>query len=398
MGEAWPSALHVIDARSPGAGLVAVRIAAALAAAADAPQPILFLGSDRDRKAARATAAETGAPDGTVLDGPCPPLGDPTLAVRPLRRAIANLEATRGSFARLVGWGVAASLSLALAMPGRARATVSTGGAVADRRLVRLARLGTGRFACLSEAASRSFVAASPAFGPIAELPVPPAAWRPVGERSAIRAAWEVDDATIVVGVLADDPRRCDLKQAIDAFGFAAAAGVRSLLVVSPRAARLAPAREWTRTFRSFSIPALGGGESRFWIADGRLDRPWSVVAGLDAAFIAGDGIATAGAAAFADRVGFLDRLLAPRLAAFDPGHRPRAVPDSPLPGLCAAAAGVPVLAEEGGDRVAPARAVLALAEDRAALASPVAAARSDLDARHGSESLARWREFLATG
>ena len=121
MGEAWPSALHVIDARSPGAGLVAVRIAAALAAAADAPQPILFLGSDRDRKAARATAAETGAPDGTVLDGPCPPLGDPTLAVRPLRRAIANLEATRGGFARLVGWGVAASLSLALAMPGRAR-------------------------------------------------------------------------------------------------------------------------------------------------------------------------------------------------------------------------------------------------------------------------------------
>jgi hypothetical protein len=73
-------------------------------------------------------------------------------------------------------------------------------------------------------------------------------------------------------------------------------------------------------------------------------------------------------------------------------------VPDSPLPALCAAAAGVPVLAEEAGDRVAPARAVLALAEDRLALASPVAAARSDLDARHGPESLERWREFLATG
>lgn len=396
MTEAWPSALHVIDAGSPGSGLVAVRLAAAVAAVAGGSQRILFLGPARDLEAAAATVTETGAPPSTLLAGPCPPLGDPTLAVRPLRRAIAAVEREHGRFDRLVGWGTAPSLATALAMPGRVRCTISTVGAIADRRLARLARAGRGGFACLSEEASRSFVAACPAFGPIVELPMPPGAVAPPGDRAAIRAGWEVADATIVVGVLADHPRWCDLKHAIDAVGFAAAAGVPSLLVVSPRSARLAPSREWTRTLRSFTVPGLGGGDPRLWIADPRLDRPWSVVAGLDAAFIPGDGIATAGAAAFADRVGAVDRLLG-RLAAADTAHRPRAVPTSPLPALCAAAAGVPVLSERD-DRVAPSREVMALADDRSALDGRVSAARGWLAAVRADASLTRWRDFLAAG
>ena len=412
---AWPRTLHVIDSGSPGSGIVAVRIAAALAATVGEGQRILFLGSGRDRAVAGATVVETGAPPDTLVAGPCPPLGDPTLAVRPLRRAIGLIEANLGRFDRLVGWGVAPSLAVALALPGRSRRTVSAGGAVPDRRLFRLARLGPGPLGCLSEEASRSFVAASPAFGPIAELPVPPAAWRPSGERAAIRAAWDVEESTIAVGVLSDDPRQCDLKHAIDSVAFAAAAGIRSVLVVSPRAARLDACREWTETLRTFSVPSLGGGDSRVWITDPRIDRPWSVAAGLDAAFIAGDGIATAGAAAFADRVGFLDRLLGSRLAVADARHRPRAVPGSPLPYLCAAAAGIPILAEaatapradcdeavavigDSGDRVAAARAVLAMASDRSAFAALTSAASDRLAARHGPESLERWRTFLAAG
>jgi hypothetical protein len=183
--------------------------------------------------------------------------------------------------------------------------------------------------------------------------------------------------------VLADDPRRCDLKHALDVLGFAAAAGTRTLMVVSPRSARLGPTREWTRTLRTFSIPSLGGGESRWWITDGRIDRPWSVVAGLDAAFIPGDGIATAGAAAFADRVGALDRLLGPCLAAFDAGHRPRPVPGSPLPGLCAAAAGVPVLGPD---------------DDRLNLLPRSTVSRGRSAVPSDPEALGRWREFLLAG
>lgn len=409
----WSSGLHVIDARSPGSGLGAVRIAAAIAAAAGGSQRILFLGPTREVSAAEAVAAETGAPAGTLVAGPCPPLGDPTLAVRPLRRAMRSIEENGGRFGVLVGWGTGPAVATALAMPGRRRATVSTVGAIPDRRLVRLGRLGPGAFACLSTEASRSFVAASPAFGPIVELPVPREAVRPVGERAAIRAAWNVDERTVVVGVLGDDPRWCDLKHAIDGAGFAAPAGVRCILVVSPRAARLAPTREWTRTIRTFSIPSLGGGDPRFWITDARVDRPWSIAAGLDAAYVPGDGIATAGAAAFADRVGALDRLLG-RLASADASGRPTPVPASPLPFLCAMAAGVPVLGDratapaaecddstsilgDAGDRVAASRAVLSLADDRNALLAMAASARERLGRRYGPDAIDRWRRFLAS-
>jgi hypothetical protein len=411
--DGWPSALHVIDARSPGSGLGAVRIAAAIAAAAGGSHRILFLGPAREIETAGAVAAETGAAAGTLVAGPCPPLGDPTLAVRPLRRAIRAIEESGDKFEVLVGWGTAPAVATALAMPDRPRATVSTVGAIPDRRLVRLGRLGPGAFACLSTEASRSFVAASPAFGPIAELAVPSAAWRPVGDRAAIRAAWNVDERTVVVGILGDDPRWCDLKHAIDSAGFAAPAGVRCILVVSPRAARLAPAREWTRTLRDFSISSLGGGDPRFWITDARVDRPWSIAAGLDAAYLPGDGIATAGAAAFADRVGVLDRLLG-RLASADANGRPIPVPASPLAYLCAMAVGVPVLGDratapaaecddstsilgDAGDRVAASRAVLSLADNRTALAAMAASARERLGRRHGPDAIDRWRRFLAS-
>jgi len=411
---AWPRTLHVVDAGSIGSGLVAVRIAAALAAEAGPSQRVLFLGSGRARAAARATVVETGAAESTLVEGPCPLLGDPTLAIRPLRRALSALEREHGAFERLVAWGSATSLAVALAMPGRRRRTVSTEGAVPDRRLFRLGRLGTGPFACLSAEASRSFVAASPAFGPITELSLPPAVSKPTGTRAAIRARWKVDESTVVVGVLGDDPRRCDLKHALDAVGFAAAGGIRCLIVVPPRAARSAASREWSRQVRSFSIPSLGGGEPRFWITDERLDRPWSVVAGLDAAFIPGDGLATAGAAAAAGRVGVLDRLFGRPLVPADERYRPRAVPGSPVPYLCAMAAGVPVLADaatapraecdaevavlgDADDRVAASRAVGELAVDRRTFDPLVAAARSRLAARHGPDALDRWRAFLAS-
>jgi hypothetical protein len=89
-------------------------------------------------------------------------------------------------------------------MPDRPRATVSTVGAITDRRLVRLGRLGLGAFACLSTEASRSFVAESPAFGPIVDA-IGARGVMLLGAVAALGLAWWCDVSRRAVSTLDDE-------------------------------------------------------------------------------------------------------------------------------------------------------------------------------------------------
>ncbi len=151
-------------------------------------------------------------------------------------------------------------------------------------------------------------------------------ATRLAGDRATLRARWNAGDETMVVGLLGDPPSRLDARRAAEIVGIAAVRGVDIRLIVHPATARFGMTAPWLQEL------AL----DRLMVGDEAMARPWETVAGLDVALVLGDGLATAGAAA-AD----------PRFRMFGAALR-QPIPLSPLPGLWAQAAGVPILAERG--------------------------------------------------
>lgn len=327
--------VHLVDAATAGGAALAAACIADLAAASPQRHLLLLAGGAAERSACRRAGCP---PIATVT----PPIGEAVLARRLIRAALRRSDA-----AALVTWGVGAlAVGLGLPMPIAFAATVGPSPGIATtfarRRL---------RSAWIPAVAFDSGVArdVESTLGLPAEVvPAPIDRSRIERDRRAIREQWGADDETLCLGFLADPPRWSDARRAADAVGVPRVRGARVRLIVHPDAARLAATRRWLEELKLADL----------LVVDPRVSEPWGIVAGLDAALLGGDGLATCGSSADGDRRVTGDEPWAPWSLA------PRSV--SPLPGLWARAAGVPTFDAErplggphGGRRVELAREVL---------------------------------------
>ena len=106
--------------------------------------------------------------------------------------------------------------------------------------------------------------------------------------REAIRAPLKVDDDTLLVAALADPPGAVEALDALMAVGLAREAGRLVLVVISPNARRVGRAQ---RLVESLS-------RGRRMIVDERIDRPWELLGGCDAALVIRAGLSAAWAMA----------------------------------------------------------------------------------------------------
>jgi glycosyltransferase involved in cell wall biosynthesis len=144
--------------------------------------------------------------------------------------------------------------------------------------------------------------------------------------RRAVRAKWGIDDATFVVGALTQPMAWSDARQVIDLVGRAALTERPVSLVLHPTAARRAESVRWAG--------AIGLGPNM--IFDARMEEPWRVVAGLDAALMIRDEWNAADLRDAGSLVGLI----------MGGGRTMRPVPGV-LPALWAMGAGVPLITED---------------------------------------------------
>lgn len=336
-----PRVLHLLDAASAGGVACAAALVADLAAADPRHRHALLLfGTARDAAAARASGL---APLATLA----PPLGEAICARRGLAALLAPLDADA-----LVAWGIGA-LAAALSMPFAGRPPLSfvavvgphrsAAAAFARRALERRSVPAVALDAAIAcEVEETLGIAAS-----VVEPPIDRA--RLDADRAAIRASWDADDGMLVVALATAPAAWGDARRAADAVGIPRVRGARVRLLVHPASARLGATRAW---LGQLGLDAILRTEPR-------LERPWSMLSGVDLLLRCGDGVRTCGAAADGGRRGATARWtsLAPRAT-------------SPLPELWARAAGVPLLdaqsaarldgAARHGHRVAISRGILA--------------------------------------
>ncbi|MDZ4755223.1 MAG: hypothetical protein SGJ11_12115 [Phycisphaerae bacterium] len=236
--------MHLIEAAADdGATLIAQ--AADLAALVGGSHGVFIVGPQSAVHIARSL-------DLQVSGAFCPPLREPALARRSLRRALAPLRAER-----FVCWSRALHDDL--------RATHAN-------------------IEIIVPEPSHAFVDAS-------RIPC---------DRARVRASWRADDSVCVVGLLADPVAHCDVRRAADIVSTVAVRGLNVRLVVHPRAARSGTTAQWMNQWMT-RWTATSGRESGL-VHDPRIAQPWEIVHGLDVALVLGDGLATGGAAALGRR------------------------------------------------------------------------------------------------
>lgn len=278
-----------------------------------------------------------------VLGRLCPPLRSPRLAARSIRFVVADACRRAPEATTLVVWGsasLAATVAPLLAepedrllVPGRSRSMrwVALGEQTAQPE--RRARRLRGIDAVVLDA---SWIVPLGQRSPgVAVEFLPP--WvdatavgslertRPAPDRAALRARWQVGDATVVVGAVGPEPSWTDYRRAADIVGIAAVRGADVRLVGHPAMARAWRTQRWMDEVGLARNPLL---------VDEDADRPWAIAAGLDAALVLGDGVRTAGGEAIGRR------------SVAGPAGRLTTTPT--IAGLWLAAAGVPLIVEEG--------------------------------------------------
>ncbi|MBX3372621.1 MAG: glycosyltransferase [Phycisphaeraceae bacterium] len=146
------------------------------------------------------------------------------------------------------------------------------------------------------------------------------------GQRAALRTRYGVGEDVLVIGLLADPIFWPDAMQAVGIAARLAATGRRVRLVVAPRAMRRSQAERWI----------CDVGRRDLLTVDDAISEPWSVLPALDVALLIGGVQAPA------------ERRVEPTVGTWLLGGRGPARPDpGVLPALHAAAAGVPVIADD---------------------------------------------------
>lgn len=308
------SVLHIVDGRPCVCALAAERLRSTGGTA-------VLLGTASDVANARAAGLAPSASH-------APPLGDPFLARRSIGSILRRASAALGGAIHVVAWSPAAAV-LARRALGQCDITMTLAdGAipgVAEHCMRRWPSLRPSRAVALSDGIARR---AAERLG--IESAVEPVRWPTTlnrRDREGIRRRWGAKRHECVIGVLGEPADRVDAFRITELMGIAAVRREPVRLVVHPDAARRADTEAWMAEVDRES----------FVQTDRALERPWEIAAGLDVAIVLADGARVAGDAARGrgrDGLAVASTLVG--------------VPMSPLPAACAAAAGVPVVVEEG--------------------------------------------------
>jgi hypothetical protein len=144
-------------------------------------------------------------------------------------------------------------------------------------------------------------------------------------DRAALRRRWEVDESTLVIGLLSEPVRWADVRTAMNVVIRIVLTGRRAKMVVHPGATRRVEAER--------SAAEVGYGH--LLIVDDDLAEPWRIAAGLDAGLLMGGELNAVD----------LSDTGSPFAVFTGGGRRLRPMPGI-MPMLWTMAAGVPVIAE----------------------------------------------------
>jgi hypothetical protein len=336
-GDRSAGIVHVVES----AVADAPALAALLCAASGERSPrVVLIGS--------ASAASAFVAAGCRVIGRVqPPLGDPRLGLRALRRALAAVEADGR-----VCWGSSIAAAC-VARIGGLDCWCATGAAEPLLRSEIAALAGVTIAATCDAHAEQCRACARSTLGAgegsaigrgLASVLRELRPSRPNGQDSVDRDARRrrrrselgADDETTLVGVVGPLVAWTDLRRAMDIVGIAAVRGARVRLIASPAMARAAATARW--------VSEVGLAESPV-VFDAIAHDPVALAEVIDVGLVLGDGTATAGAAARGARgrgVGGL--LAAASIAPSVPvGHRGLTWQASWW-----AATGLPLIVEEG--------------------------------------------------
>jgi len=295
--------LHVIDPSMPGLGATALRLVHdVIARAADHAHEAIVMGTSDDLALARRCGLETR---GAIQ----PPRGLPMSGWRELQRLV-NDRNSQPSIDVIHAWGLRSAVVAATACPRSPRVSSLLYGPRTDGRgswLWMLARQPAMPIMCASERAAQQLQ--RPRFRADMVQVVPPGIAmdeRIFTPRETVRARWGEEHGlpadAMIIGLPVDPPDATDVHVIANAAARLNLSGRPTCLVAHHAGRR----RLYSRRFlRQLSL-------SKVLIIDDLIAEPWLVLRGLDAAVM------------FAST-------------------------QSPLPILWAVAAGLPIIAEQGG-------------------------------------------------